>query len=679
MFCYKKHKLRIRQTRGGKGMTVVADKKRSWSMAYLIFVISLVPVAFLLLFLWSETTFAIENEVCLECHGTRDILEMGREDRLEMVIPAPDKDEVYKGELTLYVDYEQFHSTVHRDLSCIDCHNDIEDIPHSQRLGMVDCSQCHEVIVGQYNKSKHAQVSLSLCFECHNPHATTSFRKLSQKERTGICLKCHEKDGHRWLPQRELHFQYLECTVCHAPKAQKGLFFYIAAENKNGERFKLNYQQLEDFTRGYNGDVAKAIDRNGNSVVEAHEINRFVAKLEEQGVSSPQLEETVLILQPYHNYTDEVEQIKDCTMCHVPGAPFYSQVMLRLPDKQGGWQSIAMDKAAVGKIPAIPSKDYYFTTVHGQSGVECIDCHADLTVLRAGERFEVKGLKTPVCEHCHADVMTEYKDSLHAKVSEEICFGCHDPHSSIPFKELGVEQRKAICTKCHDPERGHDWLPQKDLHFKFLECSMCHAPQAEKGIVFYFQKVDQEGKQQRLEYSELTKLLDVQQPDLIKLLDSDSNGFLEDREVLTFLTALKEKSPGEEITLGERILVLKPSHNYTDRGTKAKDCSLCHSARAEFYSKLIMEIPESGGGIRTLPMDKSILAGMYPISDIYLLGESRISKRDIADLMFVVRKIGYKWLDVIGILFILGGLAFVGVHTFLRIITIGTRRKRRNK
>jgi predicted CXXCH cytochrome family protein len=428
--------------------------------------------------------------------------------------------------------------------------------------------------------------------------------------------------------------------------------------------------------------VTKAIDRGGNGIVEVHEINRFIAKLREQGIQSPGIEEKVLVLRPYHNFTDEIKQIKDCTMCHVSTAPFYSQVMLRVPARGGDIITVKMDKAIIGKIPPIPSKDNYFNTVHGKNGVECIDCHADLTVLRAGEGFEVKGLKTPVCEHCHEDVMAEYKDSLHAKVSEEICFGCHDPHSSVSFEELNVEQRQAICTKCHDPERSHDWLPQKDLHFKSLECTMCHAPQAEKGIVFFLQRVNKGEKAEQLQYREVANLLKMEQPDLPKLLDNDSNGFLSDREVLSFLNVLKEKAPEETIELGVRVLVLQPSHNYTDKGIKAKDCSLCHSSSAGFYSKLIMEIPESGGSIRTLPMDKSILAGIHAIpvtSDFYLLGESRISKRDITDLLFVVRKIGYKWLDVIGILFILAGLGFVAVHGGIRLITIGLRRHRRKK
>jgi len=663
--------------RGSNEMIRVANKKKRGSAAHYFATVSLVSLS---LFVWTGVTFPLDNETCLECHGTPDILALSKEERLEMVIPTPKKEEIRKGKLTLFVNYGKFRSTVHRELQCVDCHTDIEDIPHPQRLGPVDCAQCHEEIVDHYDKSKHAKVSNRLCFECHNPHATTSFRKLSQKERMGICLQCHDKNGHRWLPQQKLHFQYLECTVCHSPEAVKGLFFHLTAQGKDGKRFSLDYRELERFTRGYNGDVAKAIDRNGNGIVEVHEINRFIAKLKEQGVQSPQLEEKVLVLRPYHNFTDQIKQIKDCTMCHVSTAPFYSQVMLRVPAKGGEMVTVKMDKAIIGKIPPIPSKDYYFTTVHGQSGVECIDCHADLTILRAGEGFEVKGLKTPVCEHCHQDVMTEYKDSLHAKVSEKICFGCHDPHSSVPFEELSVEQRQAICTKCHDPERGHDWLPQKDLHFKALECTMCHAPQAEKGIVFYLQKVDKKGKAERLEYGEVAKLLDTEKPNVVKLLDRDDNGFLEDREVLSFLNVLNEKERRYQIELGVRVLILKPSHNYTDRGTKAKDCSLCHSSRAEFYKKLIMEIPEQGGSIRTLPMDKSILVGVHSIpvtSDFYLLGESKISRRDISDMLFIVRKIGYKWLDVIGILFVLAGLSFVVVHWGIRLLTIGLRRQKR--
>jgi len=172
---------------------------------------------------------------------------------------------------------------------------------------------------------------------------------------------------------------------------------------------------------------------------------------------------------------------------------------------------------------------------------------------------------------------------------------------------------------------------------------------------------------------------DVVEVDLVPLLDTDGNGFLEDKEILAFLRLLRERSRRYTVDLGVEVLVLRSSHNYTDRATTARDCSLCHSSRAEFYATAVMEIPKRGGGVGTLPVDKSILVGIHSIpvtSDFYVLGESRISKKDIGDLLHVVRKIGYKWLDIIGLLFLLGGVGFVCLHGFIRILTIGLRKRK---
>ena len=181
--------------------------------------------------------------------------------------------------------------------------------------------------------------------------------------------------------------------------------------------------------------------------------------------------------------------------------------------------------------------------------------------------------------------------------------------------------------------------------------------------------------------------MDVDRPEVIDYIDKNGDGFLEVKEVLSFLNLLnflntQGEKGWEKIDFGVNVLVLRPSHNYTDKGTKAKECSVCHSSRAEFYSKVVLEVPEEGGGVRTFSLDKDILVGIHPIpvsSDFYLLGESRISKKDIEELFYVVRKIGYKWLDIVGFLFILAGVMFVGLHGFIRIMTIGVRRRRKKE
>src|SRR5208337_4155433 len=160
-----------------KEMTLFSDKERGARIARLFCAMRLVLLIFFPIFAWTGVAFSIGNEACLKCHGNRDILKMSREERLKMVTPTPGKQEVEKGKLTLYVDVEKFRSTVHRELQCVDCHTGIEALPHPLRMGMVNCAQCHEEIVAQYDKSKHAKVSQRLCFECHNPHATTSFKE----------------------------------------------------------------------------------------------------------------------------------------------------------------------------------------------------------------------------------------------------------------------------------------------------------------------------------------------------------------------------------------------------------------------------------------------------------------------------------------------------------------------
>lgn len=636
----------------------------------------------------ASSCFAAGNADCLECHGSREILRLTPEERLGMVIPVPGgRRERGAGGLSLFVDVQAFRASVHGELSCVDCHADAERLPHPQRMATPDCAQCHQEEVAQYATSKHAKVSERLCFECHNPHTTVSFRRLSGVERRGICLRCHREDverGHRWLPQRALHFRYLECTTCHAPKAKKGIVLRFASVDQQGHEVALSYEQLRPFARQYGDDVAKAVDFNGDGRVEVYEVTRFLARLKRGGIGSACLKEEVLVLQPFHNFTDEVRHVKDCTMCHTSRAPFYSRVTLSVPRRAGGWRTLEVDRAILAKIPPIPSKDYYYSTIHGKSGVECIDCHADLRVLPKQGGFVIS-MKTPVCGRCHRRVMEEYKRSLHYKVSRRICFGCHDPHSAVTFSRLSAEQRRAICERCHPHvERKHDWLPQRALHFKYLECTMCHSPQAEKGMVFYLKATDATGRQRRLRYPEVARMLGTEAIDLASCLDKNGNGRLETREVLSFLKLLNARR-GERwkrIELGVNVLVLRPSHNFTDRGTRAKDCAICHSSRAEFYSKLVLEIPEPGGAVRTMPVEREILVGIHPIpvtSDFYLLGESRISKKDIEEFLYVVRKIGYKWLDVIGLLFVLGAMGFVCLHGLIRALTVRLRIHRRGE
>jgi len=102
----------------------------------------------------------LTNESCIECHNP-DILKMSREDLAENVevadkpLPPGAKPIYIFGELNLAIHEKKYVSGVHADTKCIECHKDVKNIPHQQRLKTVDCKQCHAESVKAVEESAH--------------------------------------------------------------------------------------------------------------------------------------------------------------------------------------------------------------------------------------------------------------------------------------------------------------------------------------------------------------------------------------------------------------------------------------------------------------------------------------------------------------------------------------------
>jgi hypothetical protein len=114
----------------------------------------------------------------------------------------------------LYVDEELLRNSTHGRLSCIDCHLDAMELPHSKRLKRVNCAGCHdkgrtfeqgptmEYIV--YRDSVHGRElqkgnpKAPNCASCHGSHDILSHLDIrSRGYRLNIpdkmCGRCHEK------------------------------------------------------------------------------------------------------------------------------------------------------------------------------------------------------------------------------------------------------------------------------------------------------------------------------------------------------------------------------------------------------------------------------------------------------------------------------------------------------
>jgi len=318
-------------------------------------------------------------------------------------------------------------------------------------------------------------------------------------------------------------------------------------------------------------------------------------------------------------------------------------------------------------------------SVHWRRGIGCVSCHEGIFLESGASKIPHGRGVDPKCRACHERVSNEYEKSLHFHVSKNICYSCHNPHYTISFRDMSKDQRKDICLRCHDANRTHRWLPQKELHFSYLECTSCHSVNAQIGVAIFMVNKGETYRDQVLTYKQLEPFLDSPK-NLIETLDKDSNWLLSETEISDFIERVRNNGIADA-TLEVRILVRSPNHNFSSRGERTQDCTLCHSRDARFYSKILLEVPEPEGGFRTIPMDRGILLsrGRLPLTgDFYLLGESKIRKEDLEDLWEVARRIGFRWLDLLGAGIILTALCAVCCHGLLMFITRKSRKNSAN-
>lgn len=119
-----------------------------------------------------KTKETLTNETCRDCHTT----------------------------LSPGIDPKVFKETAHGDLSCTDCHADVTEIPHADKLSRVDCAVCHGDVDAEFSKSIHAELAQKglsefACRDCHGSHkirpASDPESKIAKKNVPRTCGKCH--------------------------------------------------------------------------------------------------------------------------------------------------------------------------------------------------------------------------------------------------------------------------------------------------------------------------------------------------------------------------------------------------------------------------------------------------------------------------------------------------------
>ncbi len=101
---------------------------------------------------------------------------------------------------SISVDGKVFSQSVHGSFKCNDCHEDIKQYPHPDKIAKVDCKKCHADQASSLAGSVHADSKDHPCTSCHGS-AHKIFPKTDSRSAVyplnvpTTCGQCHNQDG----------------------------------------------------------------------------------------------------------------------------------------------------------------------------------------------------------------------------------------------------------------------------------------------------------------------------------------------------------------------------------------------------------------------------------------------------------------------------------------------------
>jgi len=326
------------------------------------------------------------NSDCLECHGEKDLTKI-IDDTLEV---------------SLFIDAEKFSNAAHGGFECIDCHLDIDDIPHEETLQKPDCNMCHDDVAEVYATSIHGLVltrehkDAPYCWDCHTSHyvypVDDSLSSIFILNQPKVCARCHSDP--------ELIKKY-RIPVSHPSELYEHSIHYNAAVQDG----HLNAAKCSDCHGAHDTQPS----RHSQSKTNRFQIAQTCSQCHEK---------------EFHDFIESVHGVAMiagsydapvCTDCH----------------------SEHNIKAHID-----PASTVYSTVI---SQTLCRQCHEAARIV---SKYNIR-----------EDVIKSYNDSYHGLASRggstvtancASCHGVHDiRHSSDPKSAIHKDNLKDTCGSCH--------------------------------------------------------------------------------------------------------------------------------------------------------------------------------------------------------------------------------------
>lgn len=303
-------------------------------------------------------------------------------------------------EASWFINPKKFHASVHGQMSCQDCHEDIlqrkthpypGDITKKKMdfFKIDDCLMCHEEVMDNLEKGMHGTLKVespkaySRCLHCHDPHTETAVREAKgrfsrSKPLYEQCGACHEEQT--TLPS--LSKQDEACMACHrmvGPGDEmriRAVCFYCHAregtpvQKMTGE--KVSLIRPGDYDSTSHADIG---------CMECHpQAGRFNHKEQEPAAC------TQCHVRHDEKMTHDLHSLVTCGACHLEGITPARDVTT----KQIVWK--------IAYPPVEPSRIHHMVTQGGEK--TCKRCHVKRN--RVGAAAMILPSKSMICMPCHA-------------------------------------------------------------------------------------------------------------------------------------------------------------------------------------------------------------------------------------------------------------------------------------
>jgi len=381
--------------------------------------------------LWATAGTAQENADCLMCHEERGL--------------TGDRD---GREIPVYVDPAGYSSSVHGDLDCVMCHQDLSgaELPHGADVEPVDCSFCHEKQAEAHAESLHGRAAARgdplapTCSECHGTHDIRSHTDPTSPTAMlnipHLCGRCHTEGSEvtrtHDIPQDRI-LQNYSLSIHGEGLFKKGLTVTAVCTSCHTSHNILPHTDPRSSIHVRN--VAKTCSQCHGRIEDVHR----------------QVIEGRL-------WEEEPHKIPACVDCHSPHKirkVFYPAGMAN-KDCLRCHADTELTTERDGKtISLYVDEEAYNLSTH--SGTACAQCHTDVQLSR---KRPCETIDSKVdCGICHAGPVQEYGSSVHGTLhaagdpDAPYCTDCHSYHATqskdFPSSPTFARNVPLLCARCH--------------------------------------------------------------------------------------------------------------------------------------------------------------------------------------------------------------------------------------